>query len=270
MQLYDIYLLFKCHIKQSLEMKEKKEERHVSILTKIKAHRTIALTDLAEALHVSEHTIRRDLKELSDAGFLTAIRGGAIAKSSMPFNVFDRIPLSIEEKNIIADKAVRLLEPGQVVFFDGGTTTQAIAGNIPDHMKITVVTHSFPIANVLATHPNVKLIFAGGELCSSTLTTQGVQTIHTFEQVYADLCFSGICSIDSEKGVTARTSEEAEIKRVLYKHSEKLIAVTTSNKLDKSDAFFVSPANAIDFLITEKDPDNTDYKHYHQLGIQIL
>lgn len=251
-------------------MKEKKEERHAIILTKVKKDRRISMTALADELQVSEHTIRRDLKELSDTGLLTAVRGGAMVKSSMPFNIFDRTPLDIIEKNTIAEKAISLLHDGQVIFFDGGTTTQAIAGNIPDHLKLTVVTHSFPIANVLATHPGVTLIFAGGELCPSSLTTKGAQTIQTFEQVYADLCFLGVCSIDSEKGLTARSYEESAIKRVMCARSNTLIAATTSNKLDRSEAFFVHPANTIDFLITEKDPQHTDYKRYSQQGIQIL
>jgi len=251
-------------------MKEKKEERHAIILTKVKKDRRIAMTALADELQVSEHTIRRDLKELSDTGLLTAIRGGATVKSSMPFNIFDRTPLNINEKNEIAEKAISLLQDGQVIFFDGGTTTQAIAGNIPDHLKLTVVTHSFPIANVLANHPNVKLIFAGGELCSSSLTTKGTQTIQTFEQVYADLCFLGVCSIDSEKGITARSFEESAIKRVMCERSAKIVAAATSNKLDTSEAFFIRAASSIDFLITEKDPLTTDYQRYTQQGIQIL
>lgn len=105
----EIYLQIIYWIKRYWIMKEKKEECHTIILTKVRMHRTIALIDLAEALHVSEHTIRRDLKELSNAGLLTGIRRGATAKSSIPFNVFDRTSLSIEEKNKIAEKAVRLV-----------------------------------------------------------------------------------------------------------------------------------------------------------------
>lgn len=251
-------------------MKEKKEERHAIILTKVKKDRRLSMAELAEALHVSEHTIRRDLKELSDTGLLTAVRGGATVKSSMPFNIFERTSLDISAKNEIAEKAIRLLHDGQVVFFDGGTTTQAIAGNIPDHLKLTVITHSFPIANVLATHPNITLIFAGGELCSSSLTTKGAQTILTYEQVYADICFLGICSIDSTKGITARSHEEADIKRVMCQHANTLVATTTSNKIDTCEPFFVHNASSIDVLITEKDPQNTDYTRYSQQGIQIL
>jgi len=251
-------------------MKEKKDERHAIILQKVKKDRRISMVDLADILNVSEHTIRRDLKELSETGLLTAIRGGATVKSSMPFNIFERNKIDIDEKNIIAEKAIKLLENDQVIFFDGGTTTQAIAGHIPDHLKLTIVTHSFPVANILSTHPNIKLIFIGGELCNSSLTTKGAQTIQSYRQIYADLCFLGVCSIDYKKGLTARTNEEAEIKRVMCNQSNILVAATTSNKMNSAEPFFVTTSDNINFLITEKNPESIDFFNYSQQNIQLI
>ena len=251
-------------------MVAKKEDRHELILSRIKKDRKISMVELASELNVSEHTIRRDLKELAEVGLLTTVRGGARVKSSMPFNIYDRDAIDVNQKNAIAEKSIELLQQDQVVFFDGGTTTQAIAGYIPDHMKLTVVTHSFLIANVLATHPNVKLIFAGGELCKSSFTTQGIQMINTFEKIYADICFLGICSIDDKKGITARTSEEADVKRIMCQNSSQIVAATTYNKLYTTEPFFVCPVTAIDYLITEKNSTDTELQPFINQGIQIL
>ena len=247
-----------------------KEERHDFILAKINKERKLAMTDLATELGVSEHTVRRDLKELSDAGLLRAIRGGATLRSNIPFDIYDRNNLDVLEKQLIAEKSVTLLKDHQVVFFDGGTTTQAIAGNIPDSLPLTVVTHSLPIANILANHPNINLIFAGGAFCKSSLTMQGQQTICTFEKIYADISFLGVCSMDLQRGLTARTVDEAYIKRVLCKNSMNIVAATTSNKLDTLESFLVCQASDINYLITEKDPSHSILQPYATQDITIL
>ncbi len=247
-----------------------KEERHDFILVKIKKERKLVMTELAAELGVSEHTVRRDLKELSDAGLLRAIRGGATLRSNLPFDIYDRNNLDVMEKQAIAEKSITLLKDHQVVFFDGGTTTQAIAGNIPDSLNLTVVTHSLPIANILANLPNISLIFAGGAFCKSSLTMQGQQTISTFEEIYADVSFIGVCSLDPYRGLTARTREETAIKRVLCKNSMNIVAATTSNKLDNLASFLTCRASDISYLITEKDPSDRILQPYVEQGITIL
>ncbi len=247
-----------------------KEERHDFILVKIKKERKLVMTELAAELGVSEHTVRRDLKELSDAGLLRAIRGGATLRSNLPFDIYDRNNLDVMEKQAIAEKSITLLKDHQVVFFDGGTTTQAIAGNIPDSLNLTVVTHSLPIASILANLPNISLIFAGGAFCKSSLTMQGQQTISTFEEIYADVSFIGVCSLDPYRGLTARTREETAIKRVLCKNSMNIVAATTSNKLDTLASFLTCRASDISYLITEKDPSDRILQPYVEQGITIL
>ncbi|MFZ4861603.1 DeoR/GlpR family DNA-binding transcription regulator [Sphingobacterium sp. Mn56C] len=251
-------------------MKETKLERHNFILGRIKKDRKISMTALAKELQVSAHTVRRDLKELSTTGLLTAVRGGAMVKSVLPFNRVDRSGLQLNEKTIIAEKAVTLLADGMLVFMDAGTTIEAIAGFIPDSLRITVVTHSFAIANILASHPGVKLIFAGGELCPASFSTQGSQTIDTFRKINADICFLGVCSMDSEAGISARTWEEAALKQVMCRQSKTLVAAATFHKLGHRDPFFVVETGGINYLITEKTADMPDFLPYKQQNIQII
>ncbi len=247
-----------------------KEERHDFILIKIQKERKLAMMDLATELGVSEHTVRRDLKELSDAGLLRAIRGGATLRSNIPFDIYDRNNLDVMEKQSIAEKSITLLKDHQVVFFDGGTTTQAIAGNIPENLNLTVVTHSLPIANILASLPNISLIFAGGAFCKSSLTMQGQQTISTYGEIYADISFIGVCGLDLYRGLTARTLEETAIKRVICKNSMNIVAATTSNKLDTPTSFLTCHASDISYLITEKVPSDHILQPYAAQGIAIL
>ena len=259
-----------CNIIYKKDSMISKEERHDFILSKIKKERKLAMIDLATELKVSEHTVRRDLKELSDAGLLRAIRGGATVRSNIPFDIYNRNKLDILEKQLIAEKSITLLRDNQVVFFDGGTTTQAIAGNIPDELALTVVTHSLPIANILSNHPNIQLIFAGGIFCKSSFTMQGKAAISLFEEIYADICFLGICSLDLQHGLTARTLEETYIKRALCKNASNIVAATTSNKLETTEPFVICPTTDVNYLITERDPSEMLLTAYHKTNITIL
>src|ERR1041384_2654262 len=141
-----------------------KEERFRYILAKISEDQKVTLKSLSDDLRVSDYTIRRDLKELTDRGLLKAVRGGALPHSPTPHHFMDRLSYKVDEKKVIADKAVKLLRDGQVVALDSGTTAMTIASMIPVDMKITVVTNSFPVVNVLQSHTNTEVLFAGGRL----------------------------------------------------------------------------------------------------------
>jgi len=126
-----------------------KEERLQSILSRLELDRKVLLSTLSDELKVSEDTIRRDIRELSDRGLLRMVRGGAIPHAPGARNFTERINVATKDKQLIARKAVDLLQDGQVVIFDGGTSTLAIASLIPREMKITVITNSFLIATAL-------------------------------------------------------------------------------------------------------------------------
>jgi DeoR/GlpR family transcriptional regulator of sugar metabolism len=116
-----------------------KEERFRIILEKLSKDQKVTLKTLSKQLKISEYTVRRDLKELTDQGLLKAVRGGAIPHSPTPHNFVDRLEYKTDAKKIIAEKALSLLQNGQVVVFDGGTTAMAIASILPRDLQITVV-----------------------------------------------------------------------------------------------------------------------------------
>ena len=133
----------------------------------------MTLKSLSKALGISEYTVRRDLKELTDQGLLKAVRGGAVPHSPTPHHFQDRLHYKSHEKKVIAEKALGLLHNGQVVVFDRGTTALAIASILPPDLQITVVTNSFPVVSVLESHPNIEVLFAGGRLYKSAFTSIG-------------------------------------------------------------------------------------------------
>lgn len=230
-----------------------KEERFQYILDKLTEDQKVTLKSLSKELRVSDYTVRRDLKELTDKGLLKAVRGGAVPHSPTPHHFQDRLNYKSHEKKIIAEKALGMLQDGQVVVFDGGTTALAIASILPPELQITVVTNSFPVVSVLEAHPGIEVLFAGGRLHKSAFASIGHDTIRFFRNIRADLYFMGICSIHPTIGVTTINYEESEVKKAIVEASKQVIALTPHERINTAEAFFICPLSSVDTVITDED-----------------
>jgi DeoR/GlpR family transcriptional regulator of sugar metabolism len=247
-----------------------KEERFRLILNKLSEDQKVTLKTLSKELKVSEDTVRRDLKELTDQGLLKAVRGGAVPHSPTPHHFSDRLHYKSDVKKIIAEKAVGLLDNGQVVVFDGGTTALAIANILPRDLQITVVTNSFPIVNALEAHPTIEVLFAGGRLYKSAFASIGHDTIRFFKNVRADIYFMGICSIHPTIGVTTINYEESEVKKAIVEVSKQVVALTPHERINTAEAFFICPSSAVDTIITDEEGKGITEQSFKDSGITVI
>lgn len=247
-----------------------KEERLQVIIDTLEKDNKVRLDQLSSLLNVSEDTVRRDIKELDTQGLLRAVRGGAIAHSPIPQHYRDREKYNQPHKVTVANKALQFLKDGQVVFFDGGTSVVALAAVLPKELKITVITNSFPVVNVLEDHPNAEVIFAGGRLHKTAFTTMGQETVDTFRNVRADICILGICSLHHTMGITSTIYEDAQINKIMIDRAERTIALSTLEKTSTVESFYVCPVTDADVIITEADPNHPSLKAYKNLGIEIV
>lgn len=248
----------------------KKEERQKVILEYLSKEHRLTLMELSVYLNVSEDTIRRDVKELSDQGLLKAVRGGAVAPSPIPLHFRNREKHDLENKKIIAEKAISYLKDGQVVFIDGGTTSLALVASFPYDLKITVITNSFPVAALIEDLPNIELIFAGGRMCKTSFTTASIETIDFFRNFRADICILGLCSIHHERGVTGILYDDSQIKRNMIQHSDFVIALGSIEKVGTAESYSVCPIKDINVLVTNIDPEDESLKFYKDAGLTIV
>lgn len=249
-----------------------KEERLDFILQKLKANQVVKLSDLSSSLQVSEDTIRRDIEMLDRNGLCQKVRGGAVPHSpNMQAHAFkDRVNASESQKTIIAQKAIQLIQPGSVILLDGGTTTFKLAGLLPESLSLTVITNSIPVANALMDHPNVEVILAGGKIFKSSQVTMGMETLRLMEKIRVDICFTGVCSLHPQLGVTAPNVDEAEVKRTMLRSANKVVAITTHDKLGTAESFKICDIKEVDTIITEISNRDACFKDYKELGIQVL
>jgi|LGVF01.2.fsa_nt_gb DeoR/GlpR family transcriptional regulator of sugar metabolism len=244
-----------------------KEERQKLILDKISQSSKVLSSELSKTLSVSEDTIRRDLRDLSDQGLIRKVHGGAILHESsyIPMKYDDRKGFASKEKQIIADKAVSLLKDEMVIFIDGGTTNLEITKKIPAGMKLTVITNCFPVASELVNKKNIQTYFLGGDVLSGVPITVGADTLSFLDEVNADLFFIGTRSISIEKGLTDIDRSEVLVKRKMAEKSTKVVSVALTEKLESVQSFKIIPIEDLDVLITEHKPDNIVFENYNKL-----
>ena len=247
-----------------------KEERFKRILETLFKDQKVTLNKLSKQLNVSNYTVRRDLKELTNQGLLMAVRGGAIPHSPTPHNFADRLHYQSDVKKGIAQKALTLLHPGQVVVFDGGTTAMYIASILPRELQITVVTNSFPVVSTLESHPNVDVLFAGGRLHKTAFTAIGHDTIRFFKNIRADIYFMGICSIHPTIGVTTINYEESEVKKAIVGVSKNVVALAPHERVNTAEAFFICPTSNVNTIITDEEGLEVTAKTFKDFGITVM
>src|SRR3954454_21906883 len=180
-----------------------KEERQRRILDVLGREGRVVATELQHALGVSGYTIRRDLDELAEARRLQRVHGGALARSPVAPTYAGRRGQSVPGKRAVAHAAATLLEPGQTVILDGGSTALALVDEIPDTHTGTFITHSPPVAAALGARPGLEVVIVGGTLDQRAMVAVGAQAIEAYGRITADVCFLGIWSIHASAGISS-------------------------------------------------------------------
>jgi DeoR/GlpR family transcriptional regulator of sugar metabolism len=246
-----------------------KEERLQKILVRLQQDQKVLLPTLSAELNVSEDTVRRDIRELSTQGLLKMVRGGAVPHAPGPQDFRERVNFASEDKQLIAKKAVGMLKDGQVIIFDGGTSALAVASLLPKSLRVTIVTNSFPIADILQDHPHAEVLFAGGRLLKNSVITTGIDTIRFYQNVRADICFLGVCSIHLQLGLTGHYYEECEVKKTMVAASGHVVALSTPDKVNTAESFYICPATAVHTIITSA-PEDEKLVPFREAGMTVV
>ena len=245
-------------------------ERRRSIMQTLQREGKVLASELSRSLHVSEDTIRRDLRELAAAGQLQRVHGGALPRSPASASFTARQQQAAAAKAAIAQAAVQLIRQDQVIILDGGTTPLQVAQHLPYDLRATVITHSPPVALALAEHPEIEVIVIGGKLYKHGLVTVGSATVEAFRNIRADLCFLGIASLHPDVGISTLDLEEAYVKRAMIASAAEVVALTSAEKLGTAAPYIVGPLSDLTHLVTERSISNEALAPYRALGITVV
>lgn len=245
-------------------------ERKAFILDRLRRDGRIVAKDMARELTLSEDTLRRDLRELAADGLLLRVHGGALPASLATVTLADRWSVSPQSKEAVATVAARLVQPGQVIFLDGGTTVVRMARMLPRDIALTVVTHSPTVAVELADHDKIDVEIIGGKLFKHSMVTMGAAVADYVAGIHVDVFFMGVTGVHPEMGFTTGNAEEAAIKRILSRQAAETLVLASREKLGAASAFRVLPISGVDGLIVAPDTPPELVAPYREHGLTIL
>ncbi len=223
------------------------------------------ITELSELLAVSHMTIRRDLASISQKDQLKTIHGGVIFHEEEDEHK-DRYSLSIariqklEEKQRIARKAVSLIESGDIIIIDAGSTGELIATYLPENIPLTVICSALNIATIVSSKPNCSLIVTGGYYHRSSMVLESNEGLNLLKQNRANKTFITASGVSLQLGVTCsnffeRTTKQtalgAAITKILVADSSKFGMVRTGHFADIDDFDIIITDNGVDEKILE-------------------
>lgn len=247
-----------------------KEERQQHILETLRREGKILASELSAALNISEDTIRRDLRDLDEAGLLQRVHGGALPRPPAVGSYRARQQQAPAAKASIAQAALRLFRDGQVILMDGGTTTLQVATHLPPGLIATVVTNSPPIAVALAEHPGIEVELIGGRMYKDSLVAVGAATVEALRSVRADLCLLGICSLHPDIGISVPNLEEVYVKRAMIANAAEVVALADAEKLGTATSFVIAPIHELTHLVTERSVPEEVLQAYRAHNITII
>jgi len=228
-------------------------QRREKIQQYLAIHKVARTTDLIQLLNVSEATIRRDLEWLENEGTIQRTHGGAILSQNIDFEAEyrHRAQLFSQEKSSIGKIAASLVENGDTIFINSGTTTTQVIRHLPDNIDITVISNNL-IAVLEAGDVGYELILLGGSFQPKSKSIAGRFALSNISQVYADKAFIGVDGLTLHNGCTVPSIAEAELCRLMVERTHgQIIIVTDHSKWGAISNFEIAKTEQINVLVTD-------------------
>ena len=230
--------------------------RRVEVLRLVADQGSVSVPDLAEKFGVSPDTIRRDLDALAENGAVLRTHGGAVRVSETdPITpVADRIVTQADAKLRIAERAAGLIESGETVMVNGGSTTLAFAKALPAGRSISLITNSVSILDQIdgAAFSNVYAI--GGELFSLSRVMIGPVVFPHSDRIQVDTAVIGVRAINATHGLATMHVPEATMISEMMRTARRRIIVSDATKFSQSAFARIAPLAEIDILVTNAAP----------------
>ena len=243
------------------------EERVAAIRARLDRDGRVVAAELARALGATEDTIRRDLRELAARGLCRRVYGGALPTSPASGGLSARAGRGAEAA--LAREAARLVEPGQFVFLDSGSTNLALAGALPAEAGLTVAANSPSIAAALLARGGFEVLMIGGALGRETGGAVGAHAVVQLRALRVDLCFLGAYAVDDNANVGACSFEDAAWKRALAAVSRRVVVAATNEKLGAAAHFEAVAGDALDAIVVEQDADPAWPARFREVGVDV-
>lgn len=257
-----------------------REERLRLIYQIIKDKKKVFVPDLAQQFNISESSIRLDLAELESRNLITRTHGGAILHNPLSSDIIinldvinNRVTQMQQEKDAIGCKTASLIEDGDTIMIDGGSTTKMIAKYLTNKRNLTIITNSIILIPELISNPNINLYVLGGLANKEHWDMVGDITNNSVKQFHPKKTILGIDGITLENGLTAVLLSVPSISSVKIKMIEagdQIIIVSDHTKIGRMCLMHVAPLEAMDILVTDSGADEKYIEKIRQRGPSVI
>ncbi len=246
--------------------------RREAILAALRRRGQVRAVQIADDLGVTHETIRKDLLALESLGLLQRVHGGAVPVESLLYepSIGARTAMA-EQKQRIAAAAADLVPPTGAVLIDSGTTTAALAANLPRGSSLVAVTNALPVALALMAHPQLTVHMLGGRVRAATMATVDSWALRDLQEVQADVAFVGTNAFSLGHGLSTPDAAEAAVKSAMVESARLTVLLADHTKFGRDALFKYADLDAIDVLITDDGMSRPDAQSLlDDAGIEVL
>ena len=248
------------------------EERRTQILQIVRSAGRVRVNELATHFNTSAVTIRNDLNALHQRGLVLRSHGGAVLPDTIlresPVN--ERLKAHSEENRRIGAMAAKLINDGEIIILDSGTTTLEIARQIKKKKGLQIITNGVNIAAELLDARDIQLFIVGGTVRSESASISGRFTEEMFAQFAADKMFLSGAGCDLDFGVSGANLEETMVNRAMLRISREIILVADASKFSKRSMSRITHFSEIDTVISDASLAVDIQEKIRSLGCNLI
>jgi len=248
------------------------EIREKKIIELLEQQGSVTISYLSNYFDISKVTIRRHIDKLAEEITpIKRVRGGAIFnKAETSYESFEeKSKRFIEIKEKIGILAASLVKEKDTLILDSGSTNLYVSKSLSSLNSVTAITNDLEIALYMAKVPNIKTIFAGGEVRPFIFSCYGPLTENYFDNLIVEKLFLGAESIDLKRGITNAQINEANLKQKMISCAKEVIMVADSSKFDKSSLAFVADFSKINVVVSDDKIPKNYINFFKEKGIKL-
>jgi len=262
---------------RDLPPKTFREERLKSIAERVMAGQAVYVTALAEEFGVSPSSIRTDLNELEGQGILKRTHGGAILADGLEGRLIAvKPPFEARQQQLQAEKeavgraAVALVDDGDAIMIDGGSTTVYVARHLGEKRGLTIITNAIALLPDLIAIPDAQVYVTGGLLDRGFVTLLGEVALDTIGRFRTIKAIMGMDGISTDAGLTVTDPAVAATKRKMMQAGRQLIVVSDHSKLNRVSLYTLAPLASMHTLITDAGADPETIEAIRACGPRVI
>lgn len=250
-------------------MSSSMQQRRQAILTQAYQYGFVEVVKLSKELNVSEATVRRDLHRLSEEGHLELTHGGATVVRSSDYSFISKSTRNIDAKQVVGQLAATLVNDGDQIFVDSGTTCSEMIGSLRSKQGLSVIVNSIRTAQELYA-PTLNVLLLGGQYRPDRLDTVGPMACGALEQLRGYKAFFGSDGIGMDFGPTSIDIDSASLFGKAVTNAKEAILLVDRSKFDSPALYRIVKWDNVTTVVTDARPNETWTSFFKNQGIEVV